>query len=98
MDLTGYFLNPLSTAKILIKDSFYKGYPINNSTVHLRLRRHHIEATGNIADKINIQQLIFPYKEGEPVKLQVTAINLNIKEMFLLKSDPLNYTINFNPA
>lgn len=87
MSLEGFFLNPLTKAKILIKNSFYKGYPINDSNINLRLRRDQIEVNGSIADKLNIQNLIFPYKKEGLVELQATTNNLNIKELFLSKGE-----------
>ena len=87
MSLEGFFLNPLTKAKISIKNSFYKGYPINHSNINLRLRRNQIEATGSIAGKLNIQKLIFPYKKEGHVELQATTNNLNIKELFLSKGE-----------
>ena len=81
----GYFLNPLSIAKISIKDSFYKGYPIGESKMTLRLRKNQVELRGSIADKLNIGNLVYPYKKDGLVEIDVTTSDLNIKELFLAK-------------
>ena len=39
MNIDGYFLDPLSITTISIRDSFYKGYPIGESKINLRLRK-----------------------------------------------------------
>ena len=87
LNLEGYFLNPLTTATVLIRNSFYKGYPIKNSNINLKLRRHQVEAKGSIADKLNIQNLIFPYKKDGLIQLQATTNNFNIKELFLSQGE-----------
>ena len=87
MNLEGYFLNPLTTATVLIKNSFYKGYPIKNSDISFKLRQHQIEVKGSITDKLNIQNLIFPYKKDGLVQLQATTNNFNIKELFLSQGE-----------
>lgn len=87
MNLEGYFLNPLTTATVLVKNSFYKGYPIKNSNISLKLRQHQLELKGSIADKLNIQKLIFPYKKNGLVELQGATNNFNIKEFFISKGE-----------
>ena len=82
MDLKGYFLNPITTAKVQIKNGFYKGYPFGDSEINLRLRRHQLEANGNVSNKLKIQNLIFPFQNTGLVELKATANNLNIKEIF----------------
>ena len=85
MNIDGYFLDPLSITTISIKDSFYKGYPIGESKINLRLRKNQIELNGFIADKWNIKNLIYPYTDGDLVEIEATTNNLNMKEFFLSK-------------
>lgn len=85
MNLDGYFLDPLSMTTISIKDSFYKGYPVGESKINLRLRKNQIELNGSIANKWNIKKLVYPYKDGDLVEIEATTNNLNVKEFFLSK-------------
>ena len=85
MGLKGFFLNPLTTAKIKVKNSFYRGYPMKDSHIDLRIRKQGIEAKGFLADRLTVQKLVFPYEENGNVELQAITNNLNIKELFLSK-------------
>ncbi|MDE0118445.1 MAG: translocation/assembly module TamB domain-containing protein [Bdellovibrionales bacterium] len=85
MNLNGWFLSPLTQARIKVTDSFYKGYPIKDSDIHLRIRRDQIEAKGTLADKLNVKKFVFPYNKNGFVELQAITNNLNIKEFFLSK-------------
>lgn len=87
MTLRGYFLNPLTTATIHIKNSFYKGYPVGDSRLNLRLRKHQLEAKGTLSNKLEIQNLVFPFKKDGIVELKATTNNLNIKEIFFSKGE-----------
>ena len=87
MSLDGLFLNPLTQARVKVTNSFYKGYPIADSDIHLRLRRNQIEARGTISDQLNIKKFIFPYNKGGFIEVQATTNNLNIKEFFLSKGE-----------
>ena len=87
MSLNGWFLAPLTQAKVLITNAFYRGYPIKNSDIHLKLRKHQIEAKGIVADKLNVKKFIFPYKKDGLVEFQATTNDLNIKEFFLSKGE-----------
>ena len=85
MSLNGWFLAPLTQAKVLITNTFYRGYPIKNSDIHLRIRKHQIEAKGTVADKLNVKKFIFPYTEDGLVEFQAITNDLSIKEFFLSK-------------
>ena len=83
MNLNGYFLNPLSKTNVKIKDLFYKGYPVGDSTLTLQLRKHQLEVAGSVASNLTIQKLIYPYKKEGIVEIQAMTKNLNIRELFL---------------
>ena len=87
MSLNGFFLKPISKVNILIKKSFYRGYPFKNSKIDLNIRKKQIEARGSIADKLIIQKFIFPYKKDGVVELQAKTNNWNIKEFFISKGE-----------
>ncbi len=87
MNLKGFWLKPVTTAIVHIKNSFYKGYPFGNSRLILRIREHQTEAKGTISNKLEIQNLVFPYKKTGLVELKATTNNLNIKEIFFSKGE-----------
>ena len=87
MSLSGYFLKPFNQTRIQIQNSFFKGYPIGDSTLNLSISRHAILADGSLAEKIKLKKLIFPYKKTGQVKIKTDIKGLNIKELFFSKSD-----------
>ncbi len=86
MDLSGYFLRPANRTQIQIQNSFYKGYPVGNSQLDLRLSQKDVTASGQLADKIQVHKLVFPYAKAGQVALNATTKALNIKELFFSKA------------
>ena len=93
MDLKGDFMEPLTTARVTVKDSFFIDHSIADSNMTLRIRSHRIEVAGSVADKIDIQSFIFPYSKEGVVHLKANARNLNLNELFFSKSS-INYLYN----
>ena len=81
-DLKGFWLEPQTTANILVKKTFYKGYPIKNSHIFMNIRRHQLEVKGSISNKATVQKFIFPYKKEGLVEIKAQTKNLNIKDLF----------------
>ena len=87
MNLRGFFLNPVCKAKINIKNSSYRGYPLKNSHIAIRLRKTQIEAEGSFADRLTVKKLVFPYNKKGFVKFKLAANNWNIKQFFIPKGE-----------
>ena len=86
MDLSGYFLRPTNRTQIQIENSFYKGYPVEDSHLNLSFSQKDITASGELADKIHVHNLVFPYAKEGQVELNATTRGLNIKELFFSKA------------
>ena len=87
MNLSGFFLEPLTKMKVQVVNASVKGYSLADSSIDLRLRQDRVEASGHVADKIHIKKLIFPYSSEGVVDLKAVTHDLNIKQLFFHESD-----------
>ena len=86
MQLSGYFLEPFNQTKIQIQNSFFKGYPLKDSTLNLTISKKSLLANGSLAGKIQLYKLLFPYQKNGRLELKADIKGLNIKELFFSKS------------
>ncbi len=87
MNLRGFFLNPVCKADITVKNSSYRGYPLKDSHIAIRIRKTQIEADGSFADRLTVKKLVFPYDKKGLVEIKAVTNNWNIKEFFIPKGE-----------
>lgn len=69
MKLTGALNNPEITSDISISNMFFYSYPVNNSSIKLKMDKRSLSFSGRIMDEINIEKFIYSFDKEPKIEL-----------------------------